>query len=187
MVLAGLADAAEADEKILSVNGAHGYSTFFSYYILAARALAGSLGGALADLEEYYGAMLDLGATTFWEDFSLDWVDSAGGMENLARIDEEVLPGKVDIHGDFGAYCYAGLRHSLCHGWSSGPVPFLMRHVLGIEVLEPGCRKVRVKPQLAGLSWVKGTYPTPYGTISVYADKEGVQIEAPSGVEIVRG
>lgn len=61
--------------------------------------------------------MLDMGATTFWEDFDMDW------MENAARIDQIVPAGKKDIHGDYGAYCYRGFRHSLCHGWASGRRP----------------------------------------------------------------
>ncbi len=30
--------------------------------------------------------------------------------------------------GDFGAYCYLGFRHSLCHGWSSGVVKFIQEN-----------------------------------------------------------
>ena len=63
--------------------------------------------------------MLDLGATTFWEDFDIAWAQNAGG------IDEFPVKGKVDIHGDFGAFCYKGYRHSLCHGWSSGVIKFI--------------------------------------------------------------
>ena len=33
--------------------------------------------------------------------------------------------GQRDIHGDFGAFCYQGFRHSLCHGWSAGVIGFL--------------------------------------------------------------
>jgi hypothetical protein len=186
LVLGGIEDAVTADREVIAKGGAHGYSTFFSYYILAARAMAGKTAEALNDLREYYGAMLRLGATTFWEDFSLDWVESAGGFENIARIDEPVTDGKVDIHGDFGAYCYVGLRHSLCHGWSSGPAAFLARYILGVKILEPGCRKLEVRPNLCGLKFVRGTYPTPRGTVSIYADKNGVTIDAPDGIEIVR-
>ena len=186
LVLGGIEDAVTADREVIAKGGAHGYSTFFSYYILAARAIAGKTAEALDDLREYYGAMLRLGATTFWEDFSLDWVESAGGFENIARIDEPVTDGKVDIHGDFGAYCYVGLRHSLCHGWSSGPAAFLARYILGVKILEPGCRKLEIKPNLCGLEYVKGTYPTPRGTVRIYADKNGVKIDAPDGIEIVR-
>lgn len=183
--LSGIADAEAIDREVLSPGGGYGYSTFFSYYILAARARAGKLSEALGDLREYYGAMLKLGATTFWEDFNLEWIDEAGGIEGLTPIDAFPEEGKRDIHGDYGAYCYLGLRHSLCHGWSSGPVPFLMRHILGIEVVEAGCRKLRIKPNLCGLEYVKGTYPTPFGAVSVYADKNGVKIEAPSEVEVI--
>lgn len=82
--------------------------------------------------------MLKLGATTFWEDFDISWT------ENAAGIDEIVPEGKTDIHGDFGKHCYKQFRHSLCHGWASGPTAFLSQKVLGIEILEPGCKKVRI-------------------------------------------
>ncbi len=183
LALSGLADPAEINEKIMVPGGGHGYSTFFGYYILAAKALAGDFGGALNDMKEYWGGMLDMGATTFWEDFDLNW------MENAGRIDEVVPEGMVDIHGDYGNYCYIKFRHSLCHGWASGPCPYLSNYVLGIKNLAP-C-KYEVKPELAWLDWARGTYPTPKGVISVWAYKNAagetvVEIDAPEGIEIVR-
>lgn len=44
----------------------HGMSTFYGYYVLQARALAGDHAGALEVIRNYWGAMLDFGATTFW-------------------------------------------------------------------------------------------------------------------------
>lgn len=161
LALSGISDPKEINEKLLKPNGAHGYSTFFGYYTLAAKSLAGDYEGALADMKEYWGGMLDMGATTFWEDFSLDW------LKNAAPVDEVVPEGKIDIHGDYGAYCYIKFRHSLCHGWASGPCPWLSRYVLGVQVTEPGCKKVRIDPHLCGLTFAKGTYPTPYGPIEV--------------------
>ncbi len=183
LALSGLACPKEINEKIMVPGGGQGYSTFFGYYILAAKAMAGDYAGALDDMKEYWGGMLDMGATTFWEDFDLKW------MENAGRIDEVVPEGMVDIHGDYGNYCYIKFRHSLCHGWASGPCPYLSNYVLGIKNLAP-C-KYEIKPELAWLDWAKGTYPTPKGVISVWAfkDAEGktvVQIDAPEGVEIVR-
>ncbi len=183
LALSGLADPKEINEKIMVPGGGQGYSTFFGYYILAAKALAGDYAGALNDMKEYWGGMLDMGATTFWEDFDLKW------MENAGRIDEVVPEGMVDIHGDYGNYCYIKFRHSLCHGWASGPCPYLSNYVLGIKNLAP-C-KYEVKPELAWLDWAKGTYPTPKGNISVWAFKDAdgklnVQIDAPEGIEIVR-
>ncbi len=99
---------------------AKGFSTFMSYYVLSA--IASRDEKLAVDLmKEYYGAMLDRGATTFWEDFHMDWLEGTG------RIDE-IDENKKDIHGDCGAHCYVGFRHSLCHGWSAGVVKFIKEH-----------------------------------------------------------
>ena len=97
--------------------GAKGFSTFMSYYLLSAIASRDKQ-LAIDLMKEYYGAMLDRGATSFWEDFNMDWLEGSG------RIDE-IDPSKKDLHGDYGAYCYVGLRHSLCHGWSAGVAKFI--------------------------------------------------------------
>lgn len=183
--IAGLTDAEKADRDFLSVNGAHGFSTFYGYFMLEAMAKAGNYQGALNVIRDYWGAMLDLGATTFWEDFDLSWT------ENAARIDEIVPEGKKDVHGDCGAYCYVGFRHSLCHGWASGPTSWLSRHVLGVEIVEPGCRKVRIVPHLGDLQWAEGTFPTPYGEIRVRHEKTAggkvvSDIKAPEGIVVVK-
>ena len=104
--------------------------------------------GALDAIRQYWGGMLKMGATSFWEDFNLEW------MENAAPIDELVPEGKVDIHGDWGAYCYIKFRHSLCHGWASGPCPFMTHYILGIRIEEAGCKKLRIDPQLGDLALV---------------------------------
>ena len=108
----------ENDKKKLLENGVSGFSTFMSYYILKAIA-SFDKEKAVEMLKEYYGAMLKKGATTFWEDFDIRWV------ENSCRIDEFPKAGEKDIHGDFGAHCYTGFRHSLCHGWSAGIIKFI--------------------------------------------------------------
>lgn len=181
MNLAGHISDKEA-ATLLTKDGGKGMSTFQSYYILKAASQTAGITSALDMMREYYGAMLDVGATTFWEDFDLDW------MREGATI-EEVLPeGAYDIHGDNGRFCYTGFRHSLCHGWSAGPTAFLAEEVLGIKILSPGCKKVSICPQLGDLEWVKGTYPTPYGNIYVEASRCGEQTETkicvPEGVEI---
>ncbi len=185
MALAGLDDPAELNRKVMAVGGAKNMSTFYGYYVLQARAMAGDYQGSLDCIRDYWGAMLDLGATTFWEDFNLDWI------ENAAPIDELVPEGKKDIHGDFGAYCYIGFRHSLCHAWASGPTAWMSEHVLGIQVMAPGCTKIKIEPHLADLEWAEGTFPTPLGIIQVKHVKQSdgtieSQIKAPEGIEIVR-
>lgn len=184
MTLAGLTDAKKADRDILSFNGGHGFSTFYGYLMLEAMARAGDWQGALDIIRGYWGAMLDLGATTFWEDFNLDWLPNAAGIDNL------VPEGMEDIHGDFGAYCYVGFRHSLCHGWASGPTAWLSHHVLGVEIIEPGCSKVRITPHLGDLEWAEGTFPTPHGSIHVRHEKQAdgsihTDVTVPEGVELM--
>ena len=181
LVLSGLGDAKELNDRVISVDGAKKFSTFFSYYLLSAMAMAGDNIGALNALREYYGAMLKMGATTFWEDFNLDW------MENSAPIDEITPEGMNDIHGDFGAYCYKNFRHSLCHGWASGPCPYLSHYVLGIRPIN--ATTYEIKPDLADLEWARGSYPTVRGIITVSARKttDGVKIEytVPDGIKVI--
>jgi len=183
MALAGLENPQKLNREIMAVDGAHGLSTFYGYYVMQARALAGDYQGCLDAIRTYWGGMLDMGATTFWEDFDLAW------MANSSRIDQLPEPGKNDIHGDFGDYCYKGYRHSLCHGWASGPTAWLSEYVLGIKPLEPGFRVVAIEPHLADLQWAEGSFPTPLGVIKVRHEKnsKGVvvsTIEAPEGMLI---
>ena len=183
LYLAGMLDKEYTAER-LSKNGAKGMSTFMSFYVLTAMARSGDMSTALNMLREYYGGMLDMGATSFWEDFDIDWMKDACPID---RLPEE---GEIDIHGDFGAYCYKQFRHSLCHGWSSGPVPFLLESVLGIHFDVPGGKVIRVKPALGDLAWAEGTYPLPEGGelfVRCEQTAEGVKVmaTAPEGVTVI--
>jgi len=136
-------------------------------------------------IKEYWGGMLELGATTFWEDFDVDWT------KNANRIDQLPAEGKIDVHSTYGDYCYKGLRHSFCHGWASGPTSWLSENVLGIKILEPGCKKIAIEPQLGNLNWVEGTYPTPFGIISVRHEKQQngeikSKISVPKGIKVMK-
>ena len=181
--LAGMMDAKQVSDTVLKDGGPKNISTFYGFYVLQALAKSGDADTALDFIRTYWGAMLDLGATTFWEDFNLEWTS------NAARIDELVPPGKKDIHGDYGAYCYQGFRHSLCHGWASGPTAWLSQNVLGVKPLEPGFKRVRIAPQLGNLKWAEGSYPTPFGPIHVRHDRQPdgsikSKIDAPPGIQV---
>lgn len=185
IALAGIVPAETANKEVLEVGGAHGFSTFYGYYMLKAQALAGDYTDAIQNMKDYWGGMLDLGATTFWEDFDINW------KKNAARIDELIPAGKVDVHRTYGDYCYKGYRHSLAHGWASGPTAWLSEYVLGVKIVEPGCKAVKIEPNLGGLEWVEGTVPTPYGVIKVRHEKQAdgkikSKIEVPKGVKVVK-
>ena len=186
LALSGLCDAKVMHEQVLAQNGVQGVSTFYGYYMLEAMAKAGDVQRGIDTVRGYWGAMLDMGATSFWEDFNVAWTN------NAFRIDELPVAGKKDIHGDYGEFCYKGFRHSLCHGWSSGPSAWLIAHVLGIQPIEIGCKTVRVKPFLGDLKWAEGCFPTPLGLITVRHEKQAdgsvtSEIQVPDGMTIIRG
>ena len=95
LTLTGLSD----QTRVLETDPFSDVSTFYGYYMLMAKKTI----PALQLIRKYWGAMLDFGATSFWEDFDLNWIKNAG------RIDELPVPGKKDLHADFGNYCYCGL------------------------------------------------------------------------------
>ena len=182
--LVDLIPSKKAADVILK-DGANDFATFYGYYMLEALAKAGKYQEAMDIISDYWGAMLDLGATTFWENFVY------AERVNATRIDELSLSGKFDIHADGGDHCYIGLRGSLCHGWASGPTSWLTAHVLGIKVMEPGSKVIQIRPNLGNLQYAEGTYPTPYGIIKVKHVKQAngkvtSEIEAPDEIKIIR-
>ena len=184
MAVAGILDPVKASNEVVAVDGAARFSTFYGLYMLDALSMAGMHEKALDIAITYWGGMLDMGATTFWEDFNIEW------MENTARLDEFTPEGMNDIHGSFGDYCYPSYRHSLCHGWASGVTAWLTENVLGIKVVEAGCKTLKIEPHLGSLEWVEGSFPTPLGIVKVKHSKlENGEIEseidAPDGIKII--
>ncbi len=116
-----LGEITDEEYALLIDGGAKGFSTFMSYFI--GSAIASKDKAIAIDLiKDYYGGMLQMGATTFFEDFDLDWTVGS------CRIDELPHMGQKDFHGDHGKHCYVGFRHSLCHGWSAGVLTFMQEN-----------------------------------------------------------
>ena len=183
MAIAGIENPDRPNTPVVAKNGGEGFSTFYGYYMLEALALGGEKQLALDVIRQYWGAMIDVGATTFWEDFDLKWLEGSG------RIDELTPEGKKSLHGDHGAYCYVGFRHSLCHGWSSGPAAWLPAHILGLTPLEPGFKTAAIRPFLGDLDWAEGTVPTPAGPIFIRHEKRSdgtiqTTVKKPDSVQI---
>ena len=181
--LSGLMDMEKAAD-IIEKDGAKGFSTFMGYYATIVLAKTGRMDKALDIIRQYWGGMLDMGATSFWEDFDIEW------LKNAAPVTDVVPEGKDDIHGDFGKYCYTQFRHSLCHGWAGNPTAFMSQYVLGIFPVEAGFKKVAVKPSLGNLKYAKGKFPTPYGAITVeHKVVDGrviTNVTAPDQIEIIK-
>ncbi|MBQ2986762.1 MAG: hypothetical protein IJE23_04695 [Tyzzerella sp.] len=150
---------ADGEASFLEKGGADGFSTFMAYYILTADAMAGGT-DMLSIIKEYFGAMLSRGATSFWEDFHMDWLEGSGS------IDELPMEGQKDIHGDYGAYCYKGFRHSLCHGWASGVLSFIVEYMLGLK-LKDGGASYKVTPHALGVKELEAKIPVKDGWLLV--------------------
>ncbi len=85
----------------------------------------------------------------------------------------------------------AGARgnDSMCHGWSSGAVPYLSERLLGVRPARPGDpSRMIIAPESETLSRAEGIVPHPAGPIAVAWRIEGTKlmltVEAPAGVEI---
>jgi len=187
LALAGCESPRKMFDEHLGKGGLKDVSTFYGYYMLEAMSLAGENAQALSTVRDYWGAMLDMGATSFWEDFDVAWTN------NAFRIDELPVVGKSDVHGDNGNYCYAGFRHSLCHGWASGPAPWLLNHVLGLRIVGQGGTEVAFEPFLGDLKWAEGALATPKGPVCVRVERGtdgkpvGKVLSKPDGVTVVGG
>ncbi len=178
-----MTDAAKANENSFSVEPYKEISLWYGYYVLQSRAMAGDISGCLEFIRKIWGGMLEIGATTFWEHFDIAWLESS------SRIDELVGKNKIDVHGQRGEHCFKGHRHSLCHGWSAGPTAWLSEYVLGVRVLLPGLKKIKITPNLDDLEYVSGAFPTRYGLLEIEhkkckSGKLETKITKPDEIEI---
>lgn len=58
------------------------------------------------------------------------------------------------------------------HAWSTAPLNVINRFVLGVTPLEPGCRKLSVRPRPGNLKRLAGRVPTPRGTLKLTLSAE---------------
>jgi len=160
----GCCDAARAERVIEAIWGRGRAAVteaqpFFAAVVLEALAGAGRMDLALGFLRERWGRrMADRGATSASEEWG--------------------------TNGSFRHGRYAGFLRSLSHAWSAAPASFLIHGLAGWEVLEPGCRKVRVAPAETDFDY-RLTIPTPHGPVHVRHAAGRTEIRTPRGVEAV--
>src|SRR6185312_12468384 len=138
-------------------------SPYYNYYVISAMAKMGHQKEALAWIRQYWGGMIDEGATSFWEAYDPSWY-------------------KEDFHSSLQSDNRSGYFVSLAHGWSSGPTAWLMEEVLGIHATGAGFSTVDVRPDLMGLAWARGAEPTPNGLLKVDVKPGVVTVDVPEGV-----
>lgn len=131
---------------------------YMRFYELEALCALGEQDYVLREMKDYWGGMLKLGATSFWEEYN----PAKKGTEHYSMYGRE-----------FGK--------SLCHAWGASPLYLLGKYYLGVKPTAPGYAAYTVEPNLGGLQWMKGTVPTPDGSISMEVTKEQLKIKSTTG------
>ena len=136
---------------------------YMRFYELEALCALGEQDFVLKEMKSYWGGMLKLGATSFWEEYNPD----KKGAEHLAMYGRQ-----------FGK--------SLCHAWGASPLYLLGKYYLGVKPTVPGYEKYIIEPNLGGLQWMQGKVPTPNGDIEVYMSESEIKIMGACGTGILK-
>ena len=131
---------------------------YMRFYELEAMCSVGEQPFVLDEIKSYWGGMIDLGATTFWEKYNPE----QEGLEHYAMYGRP-----------FGK--------SLCHAWGASPIYLLGKYFVGVKPTAPGYEEFEIRPVLGGLEWFESTIPTPNGEIKVYASKSEISVSASEG------
>ncbi|MGF7032315.1 hypothetical protein J2T17_003238 [Paenibacillus mucilaginosus] len=110
------------------------------------------------EILSYWGGMIALGATTFWEEYD-------------PSLEED---------GHYGMYGVT-FGKSLCHAWGAGPIYLFGKYFLGVMPTSPGYETYRVEPYLGGLAHMKGTVPMGKGKVSLEMEPSKITVESTYG------
>jgi len=136
---------------------------YMRFYELEALCALGEQSYVLKEMKSYWGGMLNLGATSFWEEYNPD----KKGTEHLAMYGRK-----------FGK--------SLCHAWGASPIYLLGKYYLGVSPTKPGYETYTIQPQLGGLQWMQGKVPTPNGDIEVYMSVKEIKVTGACGTGMLQ-
>ncbi|MEO7309945.1 MAG: alpha-rhamnosidase [Chitinophagaceae bacterium] len=136
---------------------------YMRFYELESLCAMGEQSYVLKEIKDYWGGMLKLGATTFWEEYN----PTKKGAEHLAMYGRE-----------FGK--------SLCHAWGASPIYLLGKYYLGVKPTSPGYATYDVVPNLGGLQWMEGRVPTPQSAVALKCSTSEINITTAEGVGTLR-
>lgn len=131
---------------------------YMRFYELEALCAMGEQDYVLKEMKDYWGGMIKLGATSFWEEYD----PAKSGEEHYAMY------GRA-----FGK--------SLCHAWGASPIYLLGKYYLGVKPTAQGYSNYVVEPNLGGLEWMEGKVPTPDGDIELRMSTNEIKITGACG------
>jgi hypothetical protein len=88
------------------------------------------------------------------------------------------------LNGTWRSGQFQGIMRTISHAWSAFPAEFLIRYLAGIEILSPGCRRLRVDPPPVDFDY-QVRFPTPSGEVIVERKGGHTGVSAPPETEIV--
>lgn len=106
-------------------------------------------------LTSYWKGMLDLGATTVWEEYD----PKLSGAAHYA------------MYGD-------RYQKSLCHAWGASPIYLIGRYFLGITGTSPNWETFTVCPQRGKFNFIEGTVPVRGGKVHVYLSNDTLRVKS---------
>ncbi|MBB1286478.1 alpha-rhamnosidase [Flavisolibacter sp. BT320] len=136
---------------------------YMRFYELEALCAMGEQEYVLQQMREYWGGMLNLGATSFWEEYNPE----KKGAEHFAMYGRE-----------FGK--------SLCHAWGASPIYLLGKYYMGVKPTTAGYATYEIQPSLGGLQWMEGKVPTPAGDIELHVSRTSVTVKGAAGTGTLR-
>lgn len=139
---------------------------YFTFYENQVHCMQGGKDMPEQAILDYYGAMLETGATTLYEEFDPKMQDA----EHYAMYGRP-------------------FEKSLCHAWSASPIYLLSAFRMGVKNTGIAYDSFEVKPSLGALSYFEGRVPVPGGYVSVSL-KDGlltVKSDIPGGTLIYGG
>ncbi len=128
---------------------------YMRFYELEALCALGEQDYVRREIKDYWGGMLNLGATSFWEKYD----PSEKGAEHYAMYGRP-----------FGK--------SLCHAWGASPIYLLGKYFLGVKPVAPGYRQYTVEPRLGGLEWMEGSVPAPLGNVELSCNQKEIRVKS---------
>jgi hypothetical protein len=136
---------------------------YMRFYELEALCAMGEQSYVLKEMKDYWGGMLNLGATSFWEEYN----PSKTGADHYSMYGRP-----------FGK--------SLCHAWGASPIYLLGKYYLGVKPTAPGYQQYVIEPKLGGLQWMEGSVPTANGDIKVSCSTKQMKVSGDSGTGLLR-
>ncbi|MBW9111948.1 hypothetical protein JNB63_20010 [Microbacterium trichothecenolyticum] len=153
---AGISNPVTEPGVLSAFTGKRGRTPYMQTLLLRAETRGAGPAHVLQRIRDDWGAMLDLDATTFWEEF----------------------PNPGESHWQMYGRPYA---RSLCHAWGAGPAALIPEAVFGLRMLEPGWRRFEVRPGNTGLEWAALVIPSALGPIGIRLTEDQVDFDLPPG------